>query len=517
MTQQDSSAAPTAARTLAQLVRRAAAAYGDDTAIVLKGQTLPDESLSFAELERRSAAIARGLLARGIGKGARVGFIAGNGPTFATWFAAIGRIGAIAVPISTFIKSAELVRVLRQSDIGGLIVQRQLLGSDYVERLCEALPGLGFSGGSSGANLRLPEAPYLRWIVSTGAELPAAIQPLDQLVRDGADIDEALLAAIEAEVHPTDQLMEIYTSGAMAAPKGVKHCHGPTLQRSHFLRRMRKLARHQEVSVPMPMFWVGGMMMYLLPDWEIGAVTLCGEGTSTDSRIAMGSVVARDDMYKHPPDMPIWSLGMSETLGPYAYGDELRAEGYPLCAPLDHIAEGFEVRLVDDDGRPTADGEVGELQIRGYALTPGLHKIEREEYFEPDGFYRTGDLCRRDGQRLHFIGRRGDMIKTASANVSPAEVEMELQELAGIHSAYVFGVPHPERGQLVVAALVPRDGAALDYDAITAQLRQRLSSYKVPRAFVTIGRDEIPMLPSNKVARRQLEQLVAERLAAQRA
>jgi acyl-CoA synthetase (AMP-forming)/AMP-acid ligase II len=513
MTQQESSAVPTEARTLAQLVRRAAAAYDDDTAIVLKGQTLPDESLSFTELERRSAAIARGLLARGIGKGARVGFIAGNGPTFATLFAAIGRIGAIAVPISTFIKSAELVRVLRQSDIGGLIVQRQLLGNDYVDRLCEALPELTTARA---VDLRLPQAPYLRWIASTGPELPATIQPLERLISDGDDVSEALLAAVEAEVHPTDQLMEIYTSGAMAAPKGVKHCHGPALQRSHFLRRMRKLARQQEVSVPMPMFWVGGMMMYLLPNWEIGAVTLCGEGTSTDSRIAMGSVVARDDMYKHPPGMPIWSLGMSETLGPYSYGDELRADGYPLCAPLDHIAEGFEVRLVNDDGQPPAEGEVGELQIRGYALTPGLHKIEREEYFEPDGFYRTGDLCVREGQRLHFVGRSGDMIKTASANVSPAEVEMELQELAGIHSAYVFGVPHPERGQLVVAAVVPRDGSTLDYDVITNELRQRLSSYKVPRAYVTIAREEIPMLPSNKVARRQLEQLVAARLAEER-
>jgi acyl-CoA synthetase (AMP-forming)/AMP-acid ligase II len=76
----------------------------------------------------------------------------------------------------------------------------------------------------------------------------------------------------------------------------------------------------------------------------------------------------------------------------------------------------------------------------------------------------------------------------------------------------VVGLPDKERGQLVVAALVPRDGTALDFDEIQKTLRQKLSSYKVPRAYVAISREEVPMLPSNKVSRRQLERLVAEKL-----
>jgi acyl-CoA synthetase (AMP-forming)/AMP-acid ligase II len=75
----------------------------------------------------------------------------------------------------------------------------------------------------------------------------------------------------------------------------------------------------------------------------------------------------------------------------------------------------------------------GEIKVRGYALTPGLHKLERYDYFTPDGFYRTGDMGVTDGAPILFLGRDGDMIKTANSNVSPAEVELEMQQLEGMH------------------------------------------------------------------------------------
>lgn len=89
---------------------------------------------------------------------------------------------------------------------------------------------------------------------------------------------------------------------------------------------------------------------------------------------------------------------------------------------------------------------------------------------------------------------------------------MEMQSLDGVHSAYVVGLPDQERGQLVAAAVVPREGVKLDFAAIEAELRKRLSSYKVPRAFVEFARDEVPLLHSNKVARREVAKMLAERL-----
>mgnify|MGYP001034900988 CR=1 FL=1 len=498
------------ARTLPQLIRAAAAAYGDDPAVVLQREGQADETIGFAGLDAESARIARGLIARGVGKGSRIGFIFGNGPMFATVFAAIARIGAVAIPISTMIRANELVRVLRQSDVAGVIVQRSLLGHDYVERFCDALPELRTAPDPE---LRIAAAPYLRWIVSDGGGLPPAIRDMGFLTEAADTVDPALLEAVEAEVHPTDQMVEIYTSGSMALPKGVKHDHGPALERAHYLPGMLELERGKQVTAQLPMFWVGGLMMYLMPDWVAGAVTLCADRTLSNSRFSMGAVLAEEDL-KLTVSRPYWGLGMSETLGPYSYGDVHRAPGRPVCAPMDHWAEGYEVRVVDEEGRPVGEGGIGEIQIRGRAVTPGLHKIARETIFTPDGFLRTGDLGEVEGARVHFAGRSGEMIKTNGSNVSPAEVEMELQSLEGVHNAYVVGLPDAERGQVVAAAVVARDeDAALDFAGIEAQLRQRLSSYKVPRRYLQIRRDEVPMLPSNKVARRQIEAMLQDRLA----
>ncbi len=501
---------PISAKTMPQLVRAAAAAYGDAIAVRFSAEGQADETFSFAELDSRSAELARGLIARGAGKGSRIGFIMPNGPDFALTFAAIGRIGAIAVPISTMIRANELIRVLRQSDIAGLIVQRRFLGYDYAERLCEALPALR----DCDADLRLAETPYLRWIVSAGTGLPQSIRDRATLLDAAASVDEVLLAQIEQEVYPTDQLIEIYTSGSMALPKGVKHDHGPILFRTHWLGRMLGFEPGQQRPAALPMFWVGGLMMVLMPAWATGATTVCGEKLLSDSRIAMGSVMADEDMKLLANQKPpFWGLGMSETAGPYSYGDVVRAPGYPMCSPMDHWAEGYDVRIADEEGREVAEGEVGEVQIRGYPVTPGLHKIERADTFTADGFYRTGDTARREGTRVHFVGRGGDMIKTAGSNVSPAEVEMELQGLDGVHSAYVVGLPDKQRGQVVVAAVVANDGATLDFATIETTLRRRLSAYKVPRAYFQIERDEVPLLHSNKVARREIAAMIAARMS----
>jgi acyl-CoA synthetase (AMP-forming)/AMP-acid ligase II len=501
---------PADAKTFPQLIRAAAAAYGDVPAITLKGDTIPDDAVSFRELDERSAELARGLLARGAGKGTRVGFIAGNGPFFALLFAAIGRIGAVAVPISTLIKANELVRVLRQSDVSCLIVQREFLGNDYAERLCDALPELRSAGSPE---LRIAKTPFLRWIATFGDGLPASFHAMEFLTEAAATVSDELLREAEAEVHPTDQLIEIYTSGSMALPKGVKHSHGPAMFRAHFMAGIVGIQPAREYVCFLPMFWVGGLMMSLLPNWEAGATTVCSERTLNNSRMAMGSVLTDEDLAQMSNQpKPWWGLGMSETLGPYSYGDEFRAKGYPVCAPMDHWAEGYEVRIADENNQPVSDGEIGELQIRGLPVTTGLHKIDRAEHFTPDGYYRTGDMCLVDGTRTHFIARGGDMIKTASSNVSPAEVEMELQALEGVESAYVVGLPDQERGELVTAAVVPREGFTLDFADIEAQLRARMSGYKVPRAYVQITREDVPLLHSNKVSKRLVAQLVAERL-----
>ena len=156
---------PRAALTVGQLVRAAACRFSGADAVVLG-----EDRLSYAELDRRSRSLARGLLARGVTKGTRIGFIYGNSPDWVVTFAAIARIGAIAVPLSTFYRGGELARVLRHGDIAGLILVRSHLGHDYLAAVADGLPGVAEAGSPE---LALAEAPFLRWVVSSGAP-PAA-------------------------------------------------------------------------------------------------------------------------------------------------------------------------------------------------------------------------------------------------------------------------------------------------------------------------------------------------------
>jgi acyl-CoA synthetase (AMP-forming)/AMP-acid ligase II len=137
-----------------------------------------------------------------------------------------------------------------------------------------------------------------------------------------------------------------------------------------------------------------------------------------------------------------------------------------------------------------------------------LYKRERSEVFTPDGFYPTGDLVRIDADGyLTFVARRGDMIKTRSANVSRLEVEAALKALPSVEDAVVTGLPDEAFGEIVAAAVVLRPGAQIDDAVLREQLRRALSSYKVPRRIVFVAADQIPRTATGKIKLHELREL----------
>jgi acyl-coenzyme A synthetase/AMP-(fatty) acid ligase len=129
--------------------------------------------------------------------------------------------------------------------------------------------------------------------------------------------------------------------------------------------------------------------------------------------------------------------------------------------------------------------------------------------FTADGYYPTGDLVRIDEDGYaYFVGRTGDMIKTSSANVSRLEVEAALHALPEVDLALVTGLPDEERGELVAAAIVPAAGASPDEDSLREALRDRLSSFKIPRRFVFITHEQVPRTSTGKVQLFELRRLV---------
>lgn len=525
--------------TIGALMREAAATFGDAEAVVGNGTRL-----TFRELEARSAALARRLLGRAVAKGSRVGVSLGGGPDFIVALTATARIGAIAVPISTFARGRELLRLLRHGDLTAILTAEHVVEVDQIERLSEAVPGLD---AAAGPWLALSSVPSLRWIEAAGSDPPPtwAMAPDEPGV---AAADAALLEAMEQDVTPWDVALMIHTSGTTADPKGVPHLHDTVTFKARYLAECMQFAPGDRTYTSHPMFWIGGLVMSFLTSLVSGATSVWterfepGEVLEVIERERVTRLVVyphqieqllahprlaatdrsslriADDRLRVAPGQPVpmttagerIALGMSETFGMYSWG-----VGEPTqIAPLESIQPGLEIRVVDEKGKAVADGETGEICIRGRAVTPGYHKQPRTVAFDAEGWFHTGDRGRVEGTTIRFLGRMTELIKTSGANVSPAEVQEALLALDGVHEAYVLPIPDPVRGQLVAAAVVPVAGRVLDPAALRQDLRQDLSPFKVPVAIAVFGSEEIPWTATFKVRRHELVRMIQERAAA---
>jgi acyl-CoA synthetase (AMP-forming)/AMP-acid ligase II len=212
------------------------------------------------------------------------------------------------------------------------------------------------------------------------------------------------------------------------------------------------------------------------------------------------------------PDLMPNMLGMTETGGPHTMAEvpdtplppELRGSfGVPLPGVVSH-------RIVDPaSGLEAPAGQEGEIQVRGQILMSGIYKQERHEVFGPDGWYGTGDRgWFDDAGHLHFTGRASTLIKTAGFNLSPAEVESVLDAMPEVLHSFVVALPHPVRGQVVAAAVVPSHGARLSVETIVAHARRNLSTFKVPTVIRLLAENELPMLPTGKVDRQGLARVL---------
>ncbi len=530
------------------LARRSAELHGARPFLLLGNRRL-----SYAEAEAESARLARGLLASGVGKGTRVGILMPNGPDWAVAFLAATRMGALAVPINTFFKARELAWVLRHADVHTLLTWPRLLRNDYLERLEAIAPGLARQGAGA---LLLPELPYLRQVVVFGAcDRPWARSPEE--LRRSADADPGwgadLLAAVEACVVPADPMVVIYSSGSTAEPRGAVHTHGTVIRHAWQLNAYRDVTAEDRVWTPMPFFWVGGLVLGLVASLHVGCFLLCQESFEAGATLELleregATIVGGWPQYiqaleNHPslaqrdlrsvrggnfyavlppekrpqdPELRANSLGMTETCGPHTMDDMEVELPEKQRGSFGRALPGVEHKIVDPEtGATLPAGEFGEICVRGYNRMQGLYKVEREETFDDEGFYHTGDGGAFDSEgHLYFKARLRELIKTGGANVTPREIELVAESYPEVQSCFVAGVPHPTRGQNVAAAVVLAPGERLTVEALRERLRADLSAYKVPRHVFFCAREELPFTDSGKMDKRRLAELLASRVAA---
>lgn len=556
--------------TIPAMLHAVADRFADNDAIVAG-----DTSLTYRELEAHSAEMAMGLLAMNVGKGDRVGILLPNGPDYAVVFMAITRIGAVAAPLSTLYQAAELQWVLGHAAISCLITAPQFRNHDYLARLEAALPGLAEQ--SAGA-IAVPAAPFLRNVLVMGNNDRSWAEPLTGAIAGAKaarpEFNQAFLAAVEAQVRPSDPACVIHTSGSTANPKGVVHGHGPFIRHTYQMAiSYTPLSQGDRVIGLRPFFWVAGLIAQLFYCWQAGACHVTIDSPS-DATVLHAidhhgvNVIAGDESWfqklryssqlldagyevfelsnefcgvaqpdangkmrflsenlaakipepvHHHTDRFAWTFGMTEFQGAHT------SSPWNVHGPSDRprssgrLIPGVEARVCDPKSHEILPPNTpGELEVRGYSMMVSMDGREMRDVLTNDGFYRTDDLTVIDDDGyITLIGRLGDGFKVKGANLAPLEVEMALLEFNAIELCCVVGVPLDQHrtDHTVVAVVHPRKQAQIDAVAIKSELKTRLSSYKVPDHIMVFALEDIPITGSGKIKRSELLAKVTQRLA----
>ncbi|WP_333762795.1 long-chain-fatty-acid--CoA ligase [Streptomyces sp. IBSBF 2390] len=469
---------------------------------------------TYAELDRLSAQAAALLHTEGVRAGDRVALMLPNVPEFVVLYYAVLRAGAIVVPMNPLLKERETEYHLRDSGAVLLFEWHQA-------------PGEGTAGAAAAGVRHLAVEP-----AALAAEL-ARLEPRYEVAATAGD-DIAVL---------------LYTSGTTGRPKGASLTHAGIRHNTEVnVTEVQRMTSEDVIVGCLPLFHIfgqtctmnvavfSGASLTLVPRFEPQTVL---DAIARDrATVFEGVPTMYAALLQHPEagaadvsslrmcvsggaSLPVEVLhgferrfgcmvlegfGMSETspVVSFNHPDRPRKAG-SIGTPIRDV----EVRLLDDEGRDVAPGEVGELAVRGPNVMKGYwNRPEETAATIPDGWLRTGDLARRDEDGyLYIVDRKKDLIIRGGYNVYPREIEEVLHEHPAVALAAVLGVPDERLGEEVVAAVVLRPGVQADTEEIQRFVRDRVAAYKYPRR-VWLA-DALPMGPSGKILKREITAPVA--------
>jgi len=537
------------ALTLGGWLREVTERHGPREALVMReGERVT--RWSYDELWARANEVARALIACGVGKGTRVGVLMTNRPEFLSAVFGTALAGGVAATISTFSTPAELEHLLQMSACSVLLLERHVLKKDFAEMVTALEPAVA---RTAPGELASPRLPYLRHIAAIGGGA-GMIEDWDHFLSRGNSVSQALVDAAAASVTRADPGVLFFSSGSTAKPKGILSAHrGVTLQ---LWRWKRFYATREDVRTwsANGFFWSGNFGMAIGGSLSAGgslvlqatfqpeeALALMAaekatmalawphqwtqlEAASNWNEVDLSSikyVSPLTPLGRHPTVRTDWQEPMA------AYGNTETftiSAIFPSGTSEERIAgshgepqPGNVFKIVDPlSGEIVPMGDRGEIAVKGPTLMLGYVGIPLDETLDGEGFFRTGDGGYVDTTgRLFWEGRLNDIIKTGGANVSPVEIDSILKHCPGVKVTQTVGVPHDTLGELVVACIVPHEGAALDEERVRAFAKEQLASYKVPRRVLFFSEDELQLTGSAKIKTSDLKALAVKRLEAQ--
>ena len=520
-----------ASRTIPDLLDELAARHPDREALVGG-----DQRYSYKALRAAVRQLAKGLYARGVRAGDKVGILMGNRPEWVIADLAITLLGGVMVGINTWATAAELEYLLGHSDTKLLIAVGRYLKYDYGALLDQIVP-------------RAARLPRLERVVCLGDGGRPDYLDYAALRDGGADVPDATIDAAQRAIRPDDVAYLLYTSGSTSRPKGVQLQHYALIENMWGIGERMHLRGDDRLWLAVSMFWGFACENALFAVMTHGGTVVLQEHFDAGAALAL---IARERctvLYGTPnmvqalgehPDRArhdITSLrrggtlgtpeqmrraialvpdichvyGLTETYGNCTVTDALdpperRAEGMGRALP------GVDIRIADPEtGVVLPAGTVGEVRVKGY-VTCGYYKdpARTAASFDRDGYFLTGDLgLLGDDGALRFRGRIKEMVKTGGINVAPIEVEETLSAHPAVRVAYVVGVPDPVRDEVLGAVIVLAHPDAATAAELLAHCRRALAAYKVPRLVRFVSETDLPLTVTGKVQKNRLAELFA--------
>jgi fatty-acyl-CoA synthase len=505
------------------LLHRTARRYPDKLAVVAG-----DRRVTYREFDVAVNRAAHALAGRGLAKGDRLALLSHNSWQFAVLAFATARLGVVLVPVNFMLGAEEIAYILGHSGAAGMVAEDALAPTAE-----KALSIAGVTGGVRG------------WIPLSGARPTDGWEDVDGWWTEGPD------TAPDVPVGDDDPLRLMYTSGTESRPKGVMLSSRSLIAQYVGCAIDGGMSADDVELHSLPMYHCAQLDCFFSVDVYLGATSVILPGPDPAAILA---TIAREQVTKlfcpptvwisllrHPdfdttdlsslrkgyygasampvevlrelqrrlPDVQFWNFYGQTEMAPLA--TILRPhEQLPRAGSAGRASLNVETMLVDDDGNPVPPGTVGEIVHRSPHAALGYYEDEEKtaEAFA-GGWFHSGDLgvMTEDGY-LSVVDRKKDMIKTGGENVASREIEEAIYALDGVAEVAVFGISHPHWIEAVTAVVVPKPGASLTADDVTAHARATLAGFKRPKYVVLT--DALPKNPSGKILKRELREVHAK-------
>ena len=536
--------------TIGRHLDQIAETYPDRPAVVVRHQNV---RLTYAELKKRTDALAEGFLAVGLRPGERIGIWSPNNLEWVLTQFATAKAGLILVNINPAYRGHELEYALAKVECTALILAPALKSSDYFEILRSIIPEIDDARPGYLASKRLPG---LRCVIRLGSDQTAGMLNFDDVISAGDAVTREELARLTEELQFDDPINIQFTSGTTGSPKGATLSHHNILNNGFFVGEAMRLTERDRLCIPVPFYHCFGMVLgnlacvthgscMVIPNESFDPLLtlqtvqdeqctgLHGVPTmfiamldhpdftrfdlgTLRTGIMAGSpcpieVMRRVIHEMHQSEITI-AYGMTET-SPVSFQSSTTDPLERRVSTVGRIHPHLEVKIVDADGKIVPCGEKGELLTRGYSVMRGYwgDAAGSASAVDEAGWMHTGDLATIDTEGYcNIVGRIKDLIIRGGENIYPREIEEFLFTHPAISDVQIFGIPDRKYGEIVCAWVKLHKDEKLSEDELLDFCNQRIAHYKIPAHIRFV--DQFPMTVTGKIQKFVMRQIMLEEL-----